>query len=830
MNKSLLTIILSVLSLVVYGQGQVKGLVLDKSNSEALPYVSVALTEGSSETPVAGVTTDATGHFHITGVKYGKYTMTLTFVGYKTVTKQIVLNEKNHTISYAALYMSEDAHVLNEVQVTGQRSAMKLEVDRKSFDVAGMITSAGLSASELLEQIPSIEVDNDGNVSLRGNSSVEVWINGRSSGLTSDNQAQILQQIPAESIERIEVIDNPSAKFSAEGSSGIINIILKKDRKAGYYGSVQAGVNTRGGANTSFNINYNSSKLDAFLNVGYRHRENTGKNESEQDNLTDGVPTSYERHYTDNSQRGNNLFSRAGLTWHVTEKNDLGISAMMMTGKNKGHSSTPYYYGDYTAAGEMLNHTQLRNTSSGGPMRFLFLEFNYRHNFTERHFIDFTASHVNWKMDNDNEFQDSIWYEDIAMEGFSRYQSRPLNVRNRHSDIKLQYENPVTDDFKIEAGYNGSFSHENTPQQSYEAPDWNGAGLVEDYNFFNRFIYDNDIHALYATLSYKFNKFSVMAGLRGEYWRINTESLNWQQEHNIATKNEPFKKDYFQLFPSVFMTYQITQSQQLQINYARRLRRPWGGELNSFRNTSDASIVSFGNPLLTPEFSNLFSLNYLKTWEQHSLLVSAYYRPTTDVIQRINYRNTTDGLMYNTPQNVAKSTSTGVEVTAKNKLWKNLDLTTNVNAYYYKIDAFDYEIDGQSVRGEGRDNFTWNARIMAALKLPYDISIQASARFNSRQELAQGYRPASYGLDLGARKNFLNKKFTLAINCRDVFNSRKWESYTNSETFYRYQLNKRRSRTVNFTLTWNFGNQSAKKKPMEQQQEEEDNNMGGYEM
>ena len=186
--------------------------------------------------------------------------------------------------------------LLNEIQVTGRRSTMKLKVDRKEFDVASLITAAGQTASEVLDNIPSVDVDNDGNVSLRGNSSVEVWINGRASGLTSDNRAQILQQLPAESIERIEVIDNPSAKFSAEGSAGIINIVLKKERKSGYYGSMQAGANTRGGANTSFNINYNSSKLDAYFNVGYRHRENVGRNESTQRNLTAGIPVSYERH------------------------------------------------------------------------------------------------------------------------------------------------------------------------------------------------------------------------------------------------------------------------------------------------------------------------------------------------------------------------------------------------------------------------------------------------------------------------------------------------------------------------------------------------------
>ena len=830
MKRTITALLLVIATVTALAQGQIRGLILDKNTSEAMSFVSVALTPQGETAPTMGASSDSEGKFHFKNVKFGTYTLTLSFVGYKEVRKQVELNEKNHTISFAALYMKEDATTLNEVQVTGQRSAMKLEVDRRSFDVAGMVTSAGLSASELLEQVPSVEVDNDGNVSLRGNTSVEVWINGRSSGLTSDNQAQVLQQLPAESIERIEVIDNPSAKFSAEGSAGIINIILKKDRKAGYYGSVQVGANTRGGANTSLSLNYNSSKFDAFLNVGYRHMENSGKNESEQDNLVDGIAKSYERHYTENSQLGNNLFSRAGFTWHADEKNDLGLTGMFMTGKRKSSSSTPYYYGDYTEAGEILNHTRLRNNSSNNPMRFAFLEFNYRHLFSEKHFIDFTASHMNMRMDNNNFYQDSIWYEDEAIDPHSSYQSRPMKVRNHHSDIKLQYENAINDKVKLEAGYNGSFSHESSPQESFEADNWYGIGLTEDKAYFNRFVYDNDIHALYASLSYKFNKLSIMAGLRGEYWRINTESLNWQQEQGEAEKDKPFKKDYFQLFPSLFMSYQITQSQQLQLNYTRRLRRPWGGELNSFRNTSDASIISFGNPLLTPEFSNSFSLNYLKTWEQHSVLVSAYYRPTTDVIQRVNYRNTSDNLMYRTPENVAKSTATGVEITAKNKLWKILDLTTNVNLYHYKLDAFSYNIEGQTVNGEAQDNFTWNARIMAALRLPYDISVQVTGTYNSRQVITQGHRPASYVVDMGVRKNFLNRMFTLSVNCRDLLNSRKWESYTNSDTFSRYQLNRRRSRTVNFTLTWNFGNQSGKKKSMERPEEEEEYNSNGYDM
>ena len=302
----------------------------------------------------------------------------------------------------------------------------------------------------------------------------------------------------------------------------------------------------------------------------------------------------------------------------------------------------------------------------------------------------------------------------------------------------------------------------------------------------------------------------------------------------FRSKREPaFKKDYFELFPSLFLSYQITPTQQLQLNYTRRLRRPWGGQLNSFKNTSDATVISYGNPELTPEFSNSFSLNYLKTWTQHSLLVSAYYRPTTDVMQRINYQSSEDGLMYQTNFNVAKSTSTGLEMTAKNKLWRILDLTTSANFYYYKLNGFDFDIDGQTVSGEGNHNFTWNARMQASLMLPYDISFQATGRYRSRQVITQGHSDPSYAVDLGLRKSFLNKKLVLAVNCRDLLDSHKRKSYTESEMFTRYQENWHGGRRVNVSLTWNFGNMKQKRRPqqnMENQEESFGSQYSGSEM
>lgn len=815
MKRFIIFFLLCLCGYTGWAQGTVKGKILDRQKSEPLGFVNIKVTEQGSDKFVGGGITDAGGNFNVSGLKDGKYTLSLTFMGYKDVTRQFEITPAKREVQFKLLYMAEDAKQLNEVTVTGQRATMKLEVDRKSFDVGQLISNAGQAASDVLDNIPSIEVDNDGNVSLRGNSSVEVWINGKASGLTSDNRAQILQQLPAESIERIEVIDNPSAKFSAEGSAGIINIVLKKGRKAGYYGSVQAGGDTRGGANTSFNVNYNSRLIDSYLNIGYRHRANTGHMESQQ------TSNAYKQTYdSDSKQRGNNFFTRAGVTLHATTKDDFSLSGMLMHGGGNSYSYTPYIY---TAVANDLNNYQLnRLNRSRTGMDMRYGEFNYRHSFNDKHFIDFTADLSSWKMNNDNWYQDSTVVVGIDDVTYS-YQYRPQYINNHRKELKLEYENQVTKNFKIEAGYNGNFSRENTPQESYmDNTSFDGTNASEDKLFFNRFIYKQDLHAFYTTLSYKFGALSLMGGLRGEYWRVNTESYTWEQEHDASLREQPFKKDYFQLFPSVFMSWQMTETQQLQLNYTRRLRRPWGGQLNSFRDTRDATTVSFGNPYLTPEFSNSFSLNYLKQWNDHSLLVSAYYRPTTDVIQRISYKNKEDGLFYQTSMNVAKSVSTGLEMTVKNKLWRILDLTTSANAYYYRLNGFSYDIDGQTVTGNSDHNFTWNARMTASLMLPYDISIQTTGRYTARQVITQGYRKANYSIDFGARKNFFNKLFTLSVNCRDLLDSRRFETFTSGPNFTRHQINRRGGRRVSMTLTWNFGNMKQKKRPNKSHNSEND--------
>jgi len=257
MNRYLIIVCLLLCSLSLQAQGIVRGRVLDKQTDEVLQFVNIRVTDTNGKL-AGGDITDIKGSFSIGDLKDGHYTLHISFIGYKNTTRSFQITPQKRNQHFNSIYLAEDAQTLKEVQVTGQRSQMKLEVDRKTFTVDEVLAAAGGSVTDLLENIPSVEVTTDGEISLRGNSSVEVWINGKASGLTSDNRAEILQQIPAESIERIEVIDNPSAKYSPEGTAGIINVILKRDRRAGYYGSMQTGANQQGGWNVGGNINYSS--------------------------------------------------------------------------------------------------------------------------------------------------------------------------------------------------------------------------------------------------------------------------------------------------------------------------------------------------------------------------------------------------------------------------------------------------------------------------------------------------------------------------------------------------------------------------------------------
>ncbi len=792
-------------------KGKVIGQVIDAQTKEPLEFVNVLLKR-QNVTGVAplGTVTDKNGDFVIHNIPAGDYNVTVSYIGYTSFENIITVAPAGGTIDLKRIVLSSDAKVMDEVKVVGIRSEMKVDIDKKVFTVDQNIAATGGSATDVLSNIPSVEVDNEGGISLKGNSSVTVWINGKASGLSADNRGQILEQLPAETIEKIEVITNPSAKYSPEGTAGIINIVLKKDRKAGYYGSLQLGGDSQGGYNASANYNYSSSKLDAYASLAYRERVRKGGGFSHRLNTFE-TDTTFLNQKSTNSGGGSNVFTRLGMTWHVTPNDHITVGGFAMFG-NGDSKRTVNYLSDVPNSFT----TSTRLTDADTKMNGGNLEFGYKHEFGKDHYLDFNITTDKWQMDNTSIYKQNSVFADANE--VSSYQKQIMNMNNHEVEIQLDYFKKINENSKLEAGYKASIERENSPVETYGGTSEGTA--IPQTDLFNRFLYNQDVHALYTTYTGKMNKFGYQLGLRGEYSSIETRSPGYNESASDVT---PFNKDYFSLFPTLFLSYSLPADNELQLSYTRRIERPGGHELNPFVDITDSTNISFGNPNLLPEFSNAFELNYIKNWDKHVFSFSGYFRNTDNVIQRISYLE--GNVMKSTFENISRSMSTGTELVLKDELFKMLELTSTVNVYYYKLDGFKYMPEGASdyITGKDNEDFTWNARMIASFRFPKSYSLQLTGNYNAKQIIAQGYQKANYSLDAGLRKQV--KKLSFSINARDILDSRKRKSHTSGIGYIQDSENWWGGRQVGLTVTYSFGNMSPKRMNKGTQQE---NNMGGY--
>lgn len=812
LRKILLGLLASCSAVTVWADGSITGRAVTKANGEPLDFATVQLIDKASGKPLTiGTTTDENGKFSLTNVPDGQYLVRISSVG-------IIDNERPVTVAgnntdIGVIKMADDSKLLQEVVVEGVKSQMRFELDRKVFQVDANVVAAGQSASELLESIPSVEVDQDGEVSLRGSSSVTVWINGKESGLTADNRAQILEQIPGDTIDRIEVITNPSAKYSPEGTTGIINIVLKAERRAGYFGSADVSANSRGGGNVGLNINFNSGKWDSYASVGFRMRHNKGGSLSERE-YTDG---GFLNQYGDSRNHGNNLFLRAGTTYHLTKKDDIYLNAFGMFGHRWGHSDTEYF----SDGAGLPWHTQTQYSSTRSDNRGAHVELGYTHKWTEKHTIDVMVGYNHWGGPNKNYYKNDNDLGDMFSE---RTQEQNIGVNS--IEAKVDYTHQFNDYLKLEAGYNGNYSHESTPVTGMITGDEGTLEVAPE--LYNKFIYQNNITALYFTLGGKTGNFSYSAGLRGEAWQIRTRSLDFDQmtaplPAGVDSRKELaplFKRNKAALFPSLFLSYSLPHDNEVQINYTRRIRRPWGGMLNSFVNTSDPTRLEYGNPELEPQYSNSFELNYIKSWTNHMISFSGYLRTSDNIMNRLSYVD--HGIMYSTQENVSKEANSGCEIVVKNNLFRRLDLTTTVNLYNNHISAWTGHIAPPTdfvpenynpetwgwVSGTARNSFAWDARMMASVRMPWQLSFQATGRYASKMLTAQGSRQAGWSVDAGVRKTFGN--WSLSLNCRNIFDSRKFKETIDGVNYTQLSKRWRGGRTFSLTLKYSFGNMRAK--------------------
>ena len=813
MKKIVLFFLISFFSFQVLNAIGIKGTIVDSGDQTPLDFVNVALFKQGSKTPVVGVITDKYGVFNIPSVASGKYNLRISYVGYSTINQVLAVEGKS--VNVGTIKMDEDSKKLGEVVVVGQNSQMRFDIDKKVFSVDQNIAAAGGSASDVLKNIPSVTVDNDGNVSLRKDGNVEVWINGKASGLTADNRAQILQQMPAESIESVEIMTNPSAKFSPEGSAGIINIVMKQQHKAGYYGSVSGGLtmpdNGKLGKNLGASINYSSSKFDAYINLGYRAMSFNGGGNTNRRNWNGSDTTLLKQNNSMNTSFSG-LFMRVGIDYHLDTKNTVGLSGFGMTGSGDQQNSTQYSLTNITTnpATALRDYSQINTGTGNRPS--LNLNMDYKHDFDKKG-SNLTAS-VSYS--NHNRGGDNNYLQKDSTNNPTSNISQSTDNKNTEWDFKVDYTNKISEGSKLEAGWESTLNNRTSSTSGIDNLRSTPANIPSYYDNFN---YNEQIHAGYLTYGNKIDKLSYQLGLRGELLTKKSTNTSKIGETNVDTIQVIPSKNFFHVFPSVYLSYSLPNNSELQLNYSNRVNRPRGQQINPFKNFSDSTNITYGNPDLKPQYSSSLELNYIKMWDAQSLSTSLYYHHTDDVIQNVRFLH--NGVMESTYANVTKSQDAGLELISKNRLFKILSLTSSFNLYYSKLDSSNYENPYDKtlkIPIAGQSNVSWSANILANFILSKTFSGQITGQYSSPKIIAQGTQNAKYSVDLGVRQTFLNRNLSVSLNVRDILNSDRTKTTTSGSGFSQYSSSYFHGRMYGVSVSYNFGNMKPKMSEMKKKE------------
>ena len=811
--KKYVVIILWLLSTYpLFAASLIKGKISDFETKTPIQYVDVALFKQGSKNLIAGAVTDSLGVFTIPLVGDGKYTLRITYIEYTTAVKSVTVSGSD--VDLGTILLLGTTRKLGEVEVIGKTPQVRFEADKKVFSVDQNISAAGGSATEILKNIPSVDVDTQGNISLRNNSNVEVWINGKASGLTADNRAQVLEQMPAESIESVEIMTNPSAKYNPEGSAGIINLVMKKNHKAGYYGSVSAGLfyplGGTLGKSVGAGINYTGNKVDAYFNLGYRAMNLHGGGYNDRTSTTGGTTTWLNQNNTmDNAFSG--LFTRAGITYHLDQKNSLGVSGFGLAGSGNTSNDINYLLTNQISLPPSILRDYSRKNTGTSTRPSLNVNLDYEHDFNK---VSNLQANVSYSVHNRS--SDNTYVQTNAGSGIPQSEIAQNSSNNsKTGEFKLDYTNKLNENSKLEAGWQSDVSNTTTSSTGYD-----NLHLAEIPSYFNQFNYDEQIHAAYLTYGTKFGPLSVQGGLRAE--------STWKKSTNTTTTGvQPIApKTYFEVYPSAYLTYSLPNDNELQLNYSRRVNRPRGQQINPFRNYSDSTRITYGNPDLDPEFTSSLEFNYIKTWGAQTLSTSLYYHSTNNVIENVQFLH--DGVLESTFLNVANSHNTGLELISKNGISRFLNLTTSLNMYNSVLNSAVYTNPYNATittTTPGQNNFSWTASELMNFTVNKTLSGQITARYSSPQIISQGLKQQKYTIDLGFRQTFLDRKLSVNLNIRDLLNSNKDRNTTSGIGFNQTSESYFNARMVNLSVTYNFGNSKPKKTDLKKRQDTQDSDM-----
>lgn len=776
-------------------QAKITGSVFDADGTTPLQFAAVSVYAPVDSSLVTGGTTDLDGNFEIP-VSFGKYLLKIDFISYTSKwSEPFEVSAANPTRDMGMVTLSTDATVLQEVEVRAEKSTLQMAMDKKVFNVGKDLASTSGNAAEVLDNIPSVTVDVEGNVSLRGSEGVRILVDGKPSGLVGIRGTNGLQSLGADMIERVEVITNPSARYEAEGMTGIINIILKKDRKQGVNGSFDVRAGVPGNYGAGVNLNFRKKKLNLFTNYGFRYRSGPGISNQYQEFERDGQ-TNIVEVLGDRNRGGYSNSVRFGADYFLNDFNTFTASFNYRNGQDQNESRIEYY--DYlNTYPDNLTGITVRTQDELEKEPNLEYSLNYKRTFKrDGQELLATLQYRESTESEDADYRETFYESDFSPLTTPDLLQRSFNQEGEKSLLlQTDYIHPFGKDGKLEFGYRGSFRQIDNDYLVEEFSDeaWQTiTGLSNDFN------YDENIHAAYAILGNKPGRFSYQFGLRMEVSDVLTELLQ---------TNERNHRTYTNFFPSAHFTYELSEGNNIQVSYSRRIRRPRFWDLNPFFTFSDARNIFRGNPNVNPEFTDVYEVGHIKYFNNASLSSSVYYRHTTGLIQRIQtlqQEENGDLITVRQPENLATEDAIGMEFifSADPAKWLRMDASIN---------AFHSSVDGSNLNNSYvRDAFSWFGRLNSRMTIWQKLDAQLRINYRAPQQTAQGDRKSMSYIDLALSREIIRGKGTLTLSLNDVFNSRKYR-YTNyGENFFSEGLHQRRPRSITLNFSYRL-NQSKRK-------------------
>ncbi len=765
--------------------GTIKGEIIEESTGNAMEYANVAIYNVTDSSLVTGGITNEKGEFEIKGMQMGEYYLEAQFIGFeKLKVDEIILDKENPSFNSGKIKLSPSAVALESVNVVADKAAVEYKLDKKVVNVSQVYSAAGGSAANVLENTPSVQVDIEGNVTLRGSGSFTVLIDGRPSVLTGSDA---LRQIPASALENIEIITNPSAKYEPDGSAGIINLITKKNSMNGLSGIINGTIGTGDKYRGDFLLNYRTEKFNYFLGADWRDETNYGSMNSSREtylgDITKFLTIDGDRDFI----RGGQNF-KGGFDFYLSDKTTFTLSGEV--GKSKNNRSGKELIHEYSIP-QTTDIYSVNDEISFRENDFYSGTLNLQHKFkTEGHKIDaniFYSGETGIDGDDENEM--------LTDENYNPTGTYLAQVKTSEEEdekdlrIKVDYTLPISDVSKLEAGFQSRVEREKESTSFEEYDPVSGTWITSDY-FSSAIDFRNDIHAVYATYSNKLGGLEFMGGLRGE---LTDRKIKSSANDSVAALK------LYDLFPTLHLSYDIGEKNEIMASYSRRINRPGGWDLNVVPTYFNRYTIREGNPELEPEYTDSYDLGYMLKFGRSYLSLEAFNRITKNKIERIESLGD-DGILYLRTENLGKDYSTGLELMGNVEFTKWLTVNASISGFNYRIKG---KVDGESY---DRESTNWSGRMNTTIKFSDNSRMQIQGFYRGPSVSAQGDSKASFFTTMALKQDLLKKKLTATLTVQDPFGTAKFERQSVTDEFKNWFEWKREPRVVMLTLSYKINN------------------------